>query len=353
MAKTGKDGKVRFGLIGCGEIAVRSLEAILIDKECSVITAVQDVNEPLAKDAGQKAGAPHFTDVAKLLERDDVDAVVISTPHFLHAPLTIQAAKAGKHVACEKPIACTLEEADAMIAACKATGVLLSINYVTRYDAPVKMAAELLASGAIGKVIRFQAHVAADKPESYWSGGYTGRNKSDWRQSKEKSGGGVLIMNLIHDIDRVHQIAGLKPIRVFAECDTHCTPVEVEDNISVTIRYENGAIGSIDAMSCARGTESFGNRLYGTDGQLVLSWPLRVFTTKDVPGLKKKEWTTVEAPGKQWGPEGRAEYFARFAREILKGSSTCDVPGEEARKSLAVAVAAYESAATHKAVSPR
>jgi len=353
MARTGKGGKVRFGLIGCGEIAVRSLEAIQHDKECSVVAAVQDVNEPLAKDAGAKAGAPYFTDVAKMLEGDTVDAVVISTPHFLHAPLTIQAAKAGKHVACEKPIACTLEEADAMIAACKAAGVLLSINYVTRYDAPVKKAAELLAAGAIGKIIRFQAHVAADKPESYWSGGYTGRNKSDWRQSKEKSGGGVLIMNLIHDIDRIHRIAGLVPARVYAECDTHCTPVEVEDNISVTIRYENGAIGSIDAMSCARGSESFGNRLYGTEGQLVMSWPLRVFTTKDFPGLKKGEWANVDLPGKQWGPEGRAEYFARFAHAILDGANSCDIPGEEARKSLACAVAAYESAAKHQPVSPR
>lgn len=350
MARTGKDGKVRFGLIGCGEIAMQSLKAIQSDPEGSVITAVQDVNEPLAKDMGAKANAAAVTDPAKLLERDDVDVAVISTPHFLHAPLTIQAAKAGKHVACEKPIACTLQQADEMIAACKAAGVLLSINYVTRYDAPVKKAGELIAQGVIGKIIRFQAHVGADKPESYWSGGYTGRNKSDWRQSKEKSGGGVLIMNLIHDIDRIHRISGLEPARIYAESDTHCTPVEVEDNISVTVRYANGAIGSIDAMSCARGRESFGNRIYGTEGQIEMSWPLRVFTTKDVEGLTKNEWNKVELPGKQWGPEGRAEYFARFARAIAKGEPACDVTGEEARKSLAFCLAAYESAAKHQAV---
>jgi len=354
MAKTGKDGKVRFGLIGCGEIAVRSLEAIQKDAEVSIVTAVQDVNEPLAKDAAQKAGGcAWFTDAAKLLERDDVDVVVISTPHFLHAPLTIQAARAGKHVACEKPIACTLEQSDEMIAACKAAGVLLSVNYASRYDAPVVKAGELLAAGAIGKVIRVQAHVSADKPESYWSGGYTGRNKSDWRQSKEKSGGGVLIMNLIHDLDRIHNMIGLEPVRVYAESDTHCTPVEVEDNISVTIRYNNGAIGSIDAMSCARGRESFGNRLYGTEGQIELSWPLRVYTTKDVPGLKKNEWTSVEVPGKQWGPEGREMYFARLARAVRDGAKTCDITGESARKSLAVCLAAYESAAKQQPVAPR
>lgn len=344
MAKTGKDGKVRFGLIGCGEIAMQSLSALQSHPEICQVTAVQDVNEPLAKDTGEKTGAAVFTDPAKLLERDDVDAVVISTPHFLHAPLTIQAAKAGKHVACEKPIACTLEQADQMIAACKAAGVLLTVNYVLRYDQPQKKAAELIAQGAIGAIIRFQAHVAADKPESYWSGGYTGRNKSDWRQSKEKSGGGVLIMNLIHDIDRVHKIAGLVPARLYAEYDTHCTPVEVEDNISVTVRYANGAIGSIDAMSCARGREAFGTRLYGTEGQIDLGWPLRVFTTKDVPGLKKNEWNTLELPGKAWGPESRSAFFAQFARAILKGGQVCDISGEEARTSLAFCLAAYESA---------
>ncbi|MCW8133471.1 MAG: Gfo/Idh/MocA family oxidoreductase [Planctomycetota bacterium] len=344
MAKTGKDGKVRFGLIGCGEIAMQSLQALKLHPEVCQVSAVQDVNEPLAKDTGEKTGAAVFTDPAKLLERDDVDAVVISTPHFLHAPLTIQAAQAGKHVACEKPIACTLEQADQMIAACKSASVLLTVNYILRYDAPQKKAADLIAQGAIGKVIRFQAHVAADKPESYWSGGYTGRNKSDWRQSKEKSGGGVLIMNLIHDIDRIHKIAGLAPARLYAEYDTHSTPVEVEDNISVTVRYTNGAIGSIDAMSCARGKESFGNRIYGTDGQIELGWPLRVFTTRDVPGLKKNEWNTLELPGKAWGPEPRGEFFERFARAILKGDTACDISGEEARASLAFCLAAYESA---------
>jgi len=350
MAKTGKDGKVRFGLIGCGEIAVRSLEAIQTSHEVCRITAVQDVVETLAKDAAEKLEVPYVTDAAKLLEHDDVDAVVVSTPHFLHGPLSIQAAKAGKHIACEKPIACTLRQADEMIEAAKAAGVLLSVNYVTRYDAPVTKAAELLQQGAIGKVIRFQAHVAADKPESYWSGGYSGRNKSDWRQSKEQSGGGVLIMNLIHDLDRIHHIASLEPVRVYAECDTHCTPVEVEDNISITARYANGAIGSIDAMSCARGRENFGNRLYGTEGQIELSWPLRVFTTKDVPGLKKNEWTSVELPGKQWGPDARQVYFRRFAEAILAGAKSCDIPGEAARKSLAFCLAAYESAQKHAPV---
>jgi len=336
--------KIRYGLIGCGEIAMHSLKAIQESPEVCEIIAVQDVAEALAKDAGTKNNVPWFTDVTKLLALKELDAVVISTPHFLHAPLTIQAAQAGKHVACEKPIACTLEQSDAMIAACKAAGVLLTINYVLRYDEMLLKLRELLQSGAIGEIIRFQAHAAADKPESYWSGGYTGRNKSDWRQSKEKSGGGVLIMNLIHDLDRIHWVTGLKPVRVYAEVATHCTPVEVEDNISVVARYANGAIGSVDAMSCARGRDGLGQRLYGTHGQIVIQHPLKVFTTKEgIPGLKPNEWTTFNFNDEEWGADQRRKFFAHFAQSIASGAKTCDVTGEAARESLAFCLAAYES----------
>lgn len=341
---------VRFGLIGCGEIAMQSLKALQAAEGCAV-TAVQDVVADLARDTGAKLGVPHFTGVEDLLARGDVDAVVLSTPHFLHAPLAIQAARAGKHIACEKPIACTLAQADEMIAVCREAKVKLSVNYISRYSPMVLKTKALLEAGAIGKLIRYQIHIAADKPESYWSGGYTGRAKSDWRQSKEKSGGGVLVMNLSHDIDRVLWIAGLVPERVFAEAATHSTPVEVEDNISAVVRFTNGAIGSIDAMSCARGKEGFGNRLYGTEGQIEMDHPLRVFTTReDVPGCKPKEWSTLEVAGALWSTDERTAYFVDLAKAIREDRTPL-ISGEEARKVLALCVAIYESAATHRAQS--
>lgn len=334
---------VRFGLIGCGEIAVRSGAAIASIPDVAKITAVQDINEAMAKDAGEKFGAPHMTDTEALLARDDVDAVVVSTPHFLHEPLTVQAAKAGKHVACEKPIACTVEQADRMIAACKEAKVLLSVNYILRYGNIITKARELVQAGALGKILRYQCHVMADKPASYWSGGWTGRVKTDWRQSKEKSGGGVLIMNAIHDLDRVMWIAGLKPLRAYAEYDTHDTPVEVEDNLSAVIRFEGGAIGSVDAMSIARGREPFGNRLYGTEGQLVVDNPIRVFTTKDgIPGVKKDAWTEIPLEKKR-ADDTRDAYFADFAAAIRDGKPA-PISGEAARVSLALCEAIYESA---------
>ncbi|MCZ7644830.1 MAG: Gfo/Idh/MocA family oxidoreductase [Planctomycetota bacterium] len=341
---------VRFGLIGCGEIAMHSVKALQGLSESCAIAAVQDVVEGLAKDTGERLGVPAVTQVDALLARNDVDAVVLSTPHFLHAPLAIQAAKAGKHVACEKPIACTLAQADEMIAACHAAGVKLSINYISRYSGMVRKAKELVEAGAIGKILRYQVHVAADKPESYWSGGYTGRAKSDWRQSKEKSGGGVLVMNLSHNLDFVLWLTGLVPERVYAEAATHLTPVEVEDNISAVVHFRGGAIGSIDAMSCARGKESFGDRLYGSEGQLVLASPLRVYTAREgVPGLTKGQWTDVDVGKGLYGTDERGAYFADFAKAIREDTTPL-ISGEEARKALALCVAIYQSAETHEPV---
>jgi predicted dehydrogenase len=351
MSSTTAGRKVRFGLIGCGEIAVHSARALLAaGAECAV-TAVQDVVEALAADMGRRCRAPYCTDAAQLLARDDVDAVVISTPHYLHAPLTVQAARAGKHVACEKPVACTLAQADAMIAACREAGVLLSILYCTRYDPALLKARELLKAGALGKIIRLRAQFFYEKPAHYWSCGYTRRARGDWRRSVRQAGGGVLLMNGSHTLDRIHWLTGLKPVRVYAESDTHATRAEVEDNIAIVARYANGAIGSIDAMSCARGRAPVKCRLFGTRGQIDFGHPLHIFTRRArLPGLKADEWNVMPLEKHGARRHGRAFFFAEFARAVLRRRKRGPIPGEEARRVLEFCLAAYESARTHAPV---
>ena len=348
MAYSASAGKVRFGLIGCGEIGMQSADAIRQSPELCSIAAVQDVAEDLAQDEGQRYSAPHYTDAGLLLQREDVDAVLISTPHFLHGPLTVQAARAGKHVACEKPIACTRAQADEMIAACHEAGVFLSICYILRYQAAITKARELLQQEVIGRLIRYRCQITADKPASYWTGGYSQRVKTNWRMSKEKAGGGVLFMNGSHNLDRMHWITGLKPQRVFAEMDTFDTPVEVEDSISLVLRYANGAIGSLDAMSCARGGEGSCDRLYGTHGQMDVGQTLRVYTSRaDVPGVKPRQWTDLNVPEENPYVASRVRFFAEFAHAVRNGATQGPIPGEEARDTLDVCLAAYESARTH------
>ncbi len=299
--------KLRFGLIGLGEIAYRDTGHVLA--RCANAEAVAGVDPvpEIAASYQAEFEIPCSTSLDDLLENPDVDAVIVSTPHYLHVPLGIRAAEAGKHVVVEKPMATTLEDADALIAACKRAGVLCSSKEGgVRYQPATEKAKALIDRGAIGDVMATQVYGAADKPASYWTGGYTGRVQTTWRKSKAEAGGGILIMNYIYDIYRLRYVTGLEVTRVFSEYDTYHTPVEVEDFIVVTLRYSNGALGTFMAGSCApgasksgvRGTRAVGNRIFGTAGQIVfVDEGLLVYTDRDVEGLTKGEWTQIALDG--------------------------------------------------------
>ena len=187
--------KLRIAMIGCGEIAYKATaKSIQATDNAEMVTGVDPV-EHVARSFGETYGIETTTNLEAVLASREVDAVVISTPHYTHAPLAIQAARAGVHVMVEKPIACTVAQADEMIAACREAGVLLSVCLVTRYNPEAALARALIEQGAIGGITALQFHGAANKPDSYWTGGYSGRVQSTWRKSLQQTGGGILIMN--------------------------------------------------------------------------------------------------------------------------------------------------------------
>jgi len=330
--------ELKVGMIGCGEIGVTNARSIDKAKNARISMAM-DVVDEVAKDIGERYNARYTTDVEELLASPEVDAVIISTPHYLHAPLTVQAARAGKHVMVEKPIAISLEQADEMISACEKSGVLLSVCFVSRYSANCIKAKELIEQDVIGKIISVKMSAMSDKPENYWHGGYSGRVKNDWRVFKDKSGGGYLIMNLVHDIDRLRYITGLEAVHVYSEYDTFATDVEVEDFLTVVIRYNNGAIGSIDGSSCAKGRESFGNRIYGMEGQIVCGNPLRVYTTKSVEGLEANKWNDIKV---EQPYDSRVRFIEEFAEAVFAGKEP-PITGYDGKATLAIIVGAYKS----------
>jgi len=349
--------KLRFGLIGLGEIAFKSTGKLFQETLKSEMVAGTDPVSHAAESYEETYGIPCSTDLDHVLQNPDVDAVVVSTPHYLHAPLGVKAAEAGKHVIVEKPMATTLADADALIAACKSSGVICSAKEAgVRYQPSTARARELIQGGAIGDLMAIQIHGASDKPTSYWTGGYTGRVKTTWRMSKEQSGGGILIMNYVYDIHRILYITGMDVTRVFAEYGTYRTDVEVEDFITLTLRFENDALGTLTASSCApgarksgiRGTRASGNRIFGTSGQIVFNrGELDVYTDVDYPGLQRGEWTTISFENDQ--TNAYVMYFDRFAEAVFEGRAP-DAPGIEGRRTLEVMLAAYRSGETHEPV---
>lgn len=367
---------LRVGMIGCGEIAYSATARALKAATNARLMLVMDVKPELASSMGRTYGVPHTTDLREVLQNPLIDAVLISTPHDQHEPLTVAAAAAGKHVMCEKPIACTVEQANRMILACDTAGVGLGINMVARYEAVTRAACDLVASGAIGRISALNVHFTIRKPDACWDGGFTGRSPSPWRRYWTAAGGGVLMINIVHELDRLCFVSNLDVVSASAEIAMLGTNVEVEDTASVTCRFSNGALGSITASSCAPGNRSFGLQIVGTEGQItfgaiaasllreatkhkgrsymlrrILPSPLlarlnrgsmQVFTVNDVPGLKRGRWTKVHVP---MTADARRLYIEAFADAVLTGQRP-EIGGEEGRKILEAILAAYHSART-------
>ena len=332
--------KIRFALVGCGEIGIQTAEG-MASAPHAVIVAATDPNRALAEDLTGRFGgqvAARFEDV---LSDPNVDAVYIATPHFLHAPMAIQAAQAGKHLLLEKPIATNVADARSIINAFDMSGLRLGIAFLGQVDATCQRVREVVRSGAIGTVSGVRYVSLIDKPESYWHGGYTGRSRLDWRVSKQQSGGGVLIMNLIHDFNTIRYITGLEVVRAYGEYGTFATPVEVEDLAFASLRYDNGAVGSVEAGSAIRGggRDLSGDAIFGTGGQIAIaSGKAAVYSLQGCESVPAAEWTTIDVPQ----PPARQSLAEGFSLALLEGR-TPPVTGYDGLKALEIVEAIYRS----------
>ena len=159
--------EVRIGLIGAGRIGRVHAQAYR-QVSGGRLVAVADVIKPAAEKLAQEYGLESYQDYRDILVRPDIDAVLIATPNWLHAETAIAAARAGKHIFCQKPIALTLEDADAMIAGGNEAGVVLQVGFMLRFTPPMPDVKELVASGALGDVISIRAAVFGWEPSAEW-----------------------------------------------------------------------------------------------------------------------------------------------------------------------------------------
>src|SRR5260221_7986789 len=270
------DSKLRFGIIGCGGAAMPVAQA-LAASPVAALAAAYDLNPALAQDVAERFGARAHASLEALLADGNVQAVYIAVPHHQLAPLAAQALRAGKHALVEKPIALSLAEADALIALAEVAGLGLGVNYDLRQSAQAQQARALVRAGAIGEIFAVRIQTIIDKPASYWQSGYSGRWVNSWRASQAQAGGGVTLMNSSHQLDIVRFVTGLEVTRVSGEVGTLATPpelagltMEVEDTVSASLRYANGAIGSLVAGAHLAGAEGGGENisLHGAHGQV-------------------------------------------------------------------------------------
>ncbi len=333
--------RLRIGLVGCGGIGVVNAAAIAHSASAELAVCM-DTNRTLADDLGSRYSVPG-TDTMEVLLRDPtIDAVFVATPHHLHAPLAIQAAAAGKHVLVEKPLATSIADASAMVDAARDNRVLLRAFLSRKYRLPYLVARRLIERDAVGRLIGVSISSYVDQSQSYWTGGRRGRSQSDWRACPIQSGGGVLIMNLVHDFDALHYVTGISIGSVFGNCGTLYHPVEVEDTVGLTFTGSCGAIGTVSAGNAVKGGGGSCLRVWGENGQLVIEKDTVWFRSLRPIGqyTAQRSHTIQCRDGAAHDP--RATCVDEFVHEVSRGEATdFSEPGYRA---LAVVMAAYESA---------
>ena len=341
---------VRFGIIGCGTASIPVCEAMILSPLTELV-AVHDVNESLAEDLSRRFQAHTYKTLDELLNDPQVDAVYIAVPHHLLASMTQKVLEAGKHALTEKPLAIELADVDHLITLAAERERTLGVFYEMRYASAHAPARWFIQGGAIGRIVGIRIQTLIDKPLSYWQSGYMGRTINPWRGIRSQAGGGVVLMNTSHLLDALMYITGLKVIYVSAEAGNLVSNVEVEDLAAATLRFDNGAIGSLIAGAHVFGAdqEEF-CQLYGTKGQIRLpdpygSGPLRMYL--------KESWGDFEADMWHEIPSDPVQVY-RLALEDFASAVQCGRPApvdaESARHVLSTVLSIYRSAAEKRTI---
>ena len=226
--------KIRFGVIGIKGAGRAHIEAIRQIPEAELI-AISEVDTAAAKQLGQELRVRTFTDHQAMLTAGVCDAVCIATPHYLHAPMSLDCLQAGMHVLVEKPIACTVKEADRMVTLARKKGLKLGIGHQYRTYSTPRTMKRLIDDGQIGDIIRVLWTWIDLRPEAYY-------DRDVWRSTWRHAGGGVLMNQTSHDLDLLCWMVG-DPVEVCAMMGNWGHRAEIEDLVCANVRFANGALG--------------------------------------------------------------------------------------------------------------
>ena len=328
---------LRFGLIGCGRVAPRHAQSIA-ELPGARLTAVADIRESRASRFAGEYQAALYTDYRRLLDRTDVDVVNVCVPSGLHAQVAVDALEAGKHVIVEKPIALAMADADRMIAAARAADRKLCVVLQNRYNPPMQDLKRMVESGRLGRLLLGNATVRWYRPQEYYEDGWHGTWAMD---------GGALMNQSIHHIDALQWLLG-RPESVFAYSATLGHRMEAEDIGVATIRFRGGPLGLVEGSTVTYPENLEGSvAIFGERGSLKVGGTAlnrKVIWKIEGELEHEKELLTREQvdPTSVYGASHRA-VIADMIEAVL-ADRVPRTDGAEAKKSLALVLAMYESA---------
>lgn len=340
--------KLKVAVIGCGSIAkYRHLPEYHSNKQVEIV-AVCDIVAERAEEMALQYGAKAFTDYKDVVNLDEIDAISVCLPNYLHAPVSIAALNAGKHVLCEKPMATSQEEAEAMIQAAKANDKKLMIGHNQRFVSSHQKAKEIIETGKLGKIYSFKTTFGHPGPE-----GWSIDGAGSWFFNKEKAFIGAMGDLGVHKADLMRYLLGeFTEVGAFIETNAKQN-TEVDDNAVCILRTESGIIGTLAASwSYMSGGGDNSTIIYGEKGTLRLEADpeyslIEEYRDGSVVNHKLDKIQTNEEGG-----QTASNVISHFVESIIQNKKPL-ITGEEGMKSLQIILAALESQETKRIVSLR
>jgi predicted dehydrogenase len=232
--------KVKWGVIGAGGIADRRTipEGILPAKNAS-LNAIMTPHRQSVERLSNKYGVPGYATERELLSDPNVEAVYIASPNHLHKQQAIAAARAGKHVFCEKPLALSVADAKAILNACSKAGVKLGTGFMMRFNPAHQAIQKMIQKGTLGEIVFARAQLTCWYPPM----------KEAWRQDPKTGGGGAIMDLAVHCIDLLEMLLGpVRELSAFIENRVHC--YKSDDANAILLKFANGAMGFVDCAFC-------------------------------------------------------------------------------------------------------
>jgi len=340
---------LKFALVGCGRIAKRHSELLGNNQINNArLVAVCDIVQDKAKKIAAEYSVPCFTDMHEMMRSINIDVVVILTESGRHAEHVVALAPYGKHIVVEKPMALTLDDADAMIYACDKAGTKLFVVKQNRFNVPVLKAREALENGRFGKLVLGTVRVRWCREQSYY-------DQAAWRGTWAMDGG-VLTNQASHHVDMLEWMMG-DVDSVFAMSTTALAKIETEDTAVVTLRFRNGALGVIEATTATRPKDMEGSlSILGEGGSVEIAGfavnKMKVWEfAKPELGDEQVMAAYSVNPPNVYG-YGHKAYYENVVDSILNNKHQL-VDGIAGRKSLELVMAIYESIETGREVQLR
>lgn len=335
----------RFALVGCGRIAKRHAELLSGVVADAKLVAVCDLDVAKARAFGERYGVDWYQSMEEMMTRAQPDVVSVLTPSGLHREHVLQLAPHGKHIVVEKPMALTLDDADAMIAACDAHGCRLFVVKQNRFNVPVVKLREAMEQKRFGKLVMGTVRVRWCRTQAYY-------DMDAWRGTWALDGG-VLTNQASHHVDLLEWMMG-DVESVFAKSTTALVNIESEDTAIAVLKFRNGALGCIEATTATRPKDLEGSiSILGEKGTVEIggfavnqmkTWSFAEPESDDEDVMQKYSVNPPSVYG-----FGHQAYYEHVL-DCLQSGRRQLVDGLEGRRSIELISAIYESIETGREV---